>query len=137
MNLYRYLVIKYKSQQVDKPEVNIGIIIQSDTEITCKINNDIQRVKNVIGDEPIDKLIFTNLEDTFQRNFEEGYYTVTDKVTGEQKQVPYTDPAYLDYLKTNFLNGYYFNNKGVLEAEDINNGLSRLYKIFVDPSFNG
>ena len=137
MKTFRYLVVKYKPSENDKPMVNIGIIIQANDEIDCKFNNDLGKVKQIIGnDAMINELIFNNLETTFKNRFKEKGFLITDKSTGQQKLLEYTNEEYLDYLSTNLLNNYYFNNKGSIDAENISDGLVRLYKNFVDPLFN-
>ncbi|GEM_PF-6346658 len=135
MKNYRFLVVKYKPIAAEKPMINIGVIIQGEGEIDCKFNKDLTRVTNFIGPENIDKMIFENLEDTFKTNFQSGSFWITNKDTGAKREIKYTDPFYLDYLTTNLLNNYYFNNKGQLEAKNIQEGLVRLYRTFIDPSY--
>lgn len=126
MKSFRYLIVKY-NPLLDRPAINIGVIVQSDEEISCKFNQSIERVKNIVGDVNIEEVVFTNLEKTFKEKFAEGTTTITNKETGEQKTINYTNPEYLDYLSTNILNNYVFNNRGMIEAENIEDAINRLY----------
>lgn len=135
MKAFRYLIAKYRTQDESKPLVNIGIIIQDNDEIKCKFNPSLEQVASVVGENIVDDIIFKNLEKTFNKNFSEKQLTITDKITGQRKTIQYTSPEYLTYLLTNFLNNYVFENYRLIEAENIEEGLLRLYKNFVDPNF--
>jgi len=136
MKAFRYLLAKYRPQDDSKPPVSIGIIIQSDDEIKCKFTSNVEQVTKVVGENIVDELIFKNLEKTFNENFKKKELTITDRVTRQRKTILYTSPEYLNYLLTNFLNNYVFEDYRLIEAETIDDGLVRLYKNFVDPTFN-
>jgi hypothetical protein len=135
MNSYRYLIAKYKPNEENKSPINIGIIIQSDDQITCKFIPDVKvldKVKSSAGQ--TDKFVFENMGKTLQERFAEKTLTITDPTTREKKDIHYTDSVYLDYLCSNFLNNYIFGDRGVIQSENINDGLEQLYSKIVFPS---
>lgn len=134
-NVFRYLIAKYKPLDDSKQPINIGVIVQSDEAITCKFNKDLDSVAKVVGKDAVNKLVFINLEDTFKHKFEERALIVTDKETGEQKEISYNSPSYIDYLSSNFLNNYIFEYSGEVIADDIEKALIRVYRNFVNPQY--
>lgn len=134
MNSFRYIIAKYKFNEENKPPINIGVIIQSDEQILCKFNSDLSLVKKINGNQQLtDEFVFASMGDTFTKRFAEGTTSITDHETKEKKVIKYTDPQYLDYLNTNFLNNYIYTDRGIIQADSIDEGLSNLYKNFIDP----
>lgn len=133
MKIFRYLVVKYQPL-LEKPSVNIGVIVQSDEEIDSKFNPDLSRVRQIVGNEvKIEEIVFENLENTFKERFKEKTLQITDKETGQQKTIPYTSQEYLEYLNRNLLNNYVFNfnNTNLIEAENLSDALARLYHDYI------
>ncbi len=134
MNIFRYIIAKYKFQENSIPPINIGVIIQSDSDIRCKFIDDTSSIEKTGNSNLPDKLLFKNLEKTLINRFSEGTISITDKETREKQEINYTDPRYLEYLNTNFLNTYIFEDKGVIQAEKIDEALVNLYRNYVNPN---